>query len=431
MTGRMSITREALIPDEVRVARYRRAPELGPRILFFSGGSALRKLSRCLKLYTHNSVHLVTPFDSGGSSAALRDEFRMLSVGDLRNRLLSLADETVQGNPEIYALFSHRLPAGADRNALRGIVDAMAEGTHPLIAQVPEPLRSLVLTNLHSFWSSVSTGFDLSNASIGNLILVGGYLHNERDIHAVAFLFSKLVAVRGVVRPIVDANVGLTAVLESGAKVVGQHRLTKRGAERISSRVVDLQLCAAPGAAADSAPGAASDSAPGAASDSAPGAASDSAPGAAAEPVDVAATDDVCDLIRNAELIVFPIGSFYSSIVANLLPTGVGRAIAEASCPKIFVPNMGEDVEQLGMSLESCIEALAHYVRRDAGARTPIERILDLVLVDTTRGRYTLPIQLGPVEKLGVQLADVSLVRERGWPLIDGELLAQALVSLV
>jgi CofD-related protein of GAK system len=408
----MSITREALIPDEVRVARYRRAPELGPRILFFSGGSALRKLSRCLKLYTHNSVHLVTPFDSGGSSAALRDEFRMLSVGDLRNRLLSLADETVQGNPEIYALFSHRLPADADRNVLRGIVEEMAEGTHPLIDQVPEPLRSLVLTSLHSFWRSVSTGFDLSHASIGNLILVGGYLHNERDIHAVAFLFSKLVAVRGVVRPIVDANVGLTAALESGAKVIGQHRLTTRGSERITSRVVDLQLCAAPNPASGSAP--------------------DSAQAAAAvDPVDVAATDDVCDLIRNAELIVFPIGSFYSSIVANLLPAGVGRAIAEASCPKVFVPNMGEDVEQLGMSLESCIEALAHYVRRDAGARTPIERILDLVLVDTTRGRYTLPIQLGPVEKLGVQLADVGLVRERGWPLIDGELLAQALVSLV
>jgi len=150
MAGRVSITREARIPDEMRLARYRRAPELGPRILFFSGGSALRKLSRCLKLYTHNSVHLVTPFDSGGSSAALRDEFHMLSVGDLRNRLLSLADETVQGNPEIYALFSHRLPAEADPNVLRATVESLADGTHPLIAQVPEPLRSLVLTSLHS-----------------------------------------------------------------------------------------------------------------------------------------------------------------------------------------------------------------------------------------------------------------------------------------
>ena len=42
-------------------------PALGPRLVFFTGGTALRGLSRSLTRYTHNSVHLVTPFDSGGS----------------------------------------------------------------------------------------------------------------------------------------------------------------------------------------------------------------------------------------------------------------------------------------------------------------------------------------------------------------------------
>jgi hypothetical protein len=35
-------------------------PDLGPRILFFSGGSALRRLSEKLVDYTHNSIHLIT-----------------------------------------------------------------------------------------------------------------------------------------------------------------------------------------------------------------------------------------------------------------------------------------------------------------------------------------------------------------------------------
>ena len=48
-------------------------PALGPRLVFFTGGTALKGLSRSLTRYTHNSVHLVTPFDSGGSSAALRE----------------------------------------------------------------------------------------------------------------------------------------------------------------------------------------------------------------------------------------------------------------------------------------------------------------------------------------------------------------------
>ena len=44
MSVRLSLRRAARIPDELRVARCRRAPETGPRILFFSGGSALREL---------------------------------------------------------------------------------------------------------------------------------------------------------------------------------------------------------------------------------------------------------------------------------------------------------------------------------------------------------------------------------------------------
>ena len=66
------ISRSARLPDPLRIARCRRAPELGPRVLFFSGGTALRDTSRKLVGYTHNSIHLITPFDSGGSSAHLR-----------------------------------------------------------------------------------------------------------------------------------------------------------------------------------------------------------------------------------------------------------------------------------------------------------------------------------------------------------------------
>ena len=96
------ITRPVVIPDLLRTSRYQRAPELGPRILFFSGGTALNDLSRVLKRYTHNSIHLVTPYDSGGSSAKLRNAFDMPAVGDLRSRLMALADGTLAGHPGIY-----------------------------------------------------------------------------------------------------------------------------------------------------------------------------------------------------------------------------------------------------------------------------------------------------------------------------------------
>ncbi|MCP4471371.1 MAG: hypothetical protein GY815_11925 [Gammaproteobacteria bacterium] len=55
------VTRLARIPDPVRVDRYRRAPELGPQILFFSGGTAINTLSRLLNFVLIDSKNGVYP----------------------------------------------------------------------------------------------------------------------------------------------------------------------------------------------------------------------------------------------------------------------------------------------------------------------------------------------------------------------------------
>ena len=48
----ITLTRQVLLPDDLRVARAESAPHLGPRILFFSGGSALNGIARRLKRYS-------------------------------------------------------------------------------------------------------------------------------------------------------------------------------------------------------------------------------------------------------------------------------------------------------------------------------------------------------------------------------------------
>ena len=122
------VTRNVSLPDRLRLSRFQKAPELGPSILFFSGGSALRETSRVLKSYSHNTIHLVTPFDSGGSSAKLRQAFAMPAIGDLRSRLMTLADETITGHPEVYRLFTYRLPPDAASDQLRKQLAALVSG---------------------------------------------------------------------------------------------------------------------------------------------------------------------------------------------------------------------------------------------------------------------------------------------------------------
>lgn len=391
------ISRTITLPDPLRVARCARAPELGPKILFFSGGSALKKTSRLLKAYTHHSIHIITPFDSGGSSAQLREAFGMFAVGDVRNRLLALADESALGNPEIYQLFSYRFPRDIEPEAAVRRLHAMGRGEDPLVEAVHAPLRQLVRTYLRTFVEHMPAGFDLRVASIGNLILAGGYLSYGRDIDSVLFLFSKLVEVRGHVRPVVDADLHLAAELMSGAVVVGQHRLTGKQDAPLSEPVRELRLV-------------------------------DDLD--AARPAVVAADCEVLDLIGEADLICFPMGSFYSSVLANLLPTGVGRAIAAAECPKVYIPNTASDPEQIGLTAAREVELLARYVRRDAGDATPLDRVVDLMLVDTASGAYQRDLDLAAARDAGVVVLDLPLVTPSQHPRIDARKLVPVLVSL-
>jgi len=187
----ITISRAITIPDLRKIALFEKAPELGPEILFFSGGSALAGLSRALIDYTYNSIHIVTPFDSGGSSAELRKAFDMLAVGDLRNRLMALADQSVQGNPAVYKLFSHRLPRGMEEQELIDLLDSMIDGFHPLVSSITDPMRKIIRNHLGYFRQEAPDGFDLRGASVGNLILTGGYINNDRHIDPVIFLFSE------------------------------------------------------------------------------------------------------------------------------------------------------------------------------------------------------------------------------------------------
>lgn len=386
------------MPDPLRLARYRKAPELGPRLLFFSGGTALKKLSRRLIEYTHNSIHLVTPFDSGGSSAALREAFRMLAVGDIRNRLMALADLSVQGNPDIYRLFSFRLPAGASREEQGQELLRMARGEHPLVAAVPDPMRKIIRNHLKFFLERMPGDFDLANASIGNLILVGGWINNNSHIDPVIFLFSKLVEARGVVRPVVNKDLTLVGEEEDGTLLVGQHTFARKEAAGSARPISKVYLARNR---------------------------------EWLEPVDVEIRKKVSDLILQAELICYPMGSLYSSVIANLLPRGVGRAVLENDCPKVYIPNTGFDPEQRGIPPARCAETILHYLKRDLGERAPNDRLLNFVVLDSKPSSYAMPVDREAMEALGACVIQADLVTEESDPHLDEGRLLDILLSLV
>jgi CofD-related protein of GAK system len=395
--SKIRVTRTVNIPDPLKISRYHKAPELGPRILFFSGGTALNGLSRTLKDYTHNSTHLVTPFDSGGSSAKLRKAFAMPSIGDLRSRLMALADESVTGHPEIYDLFNYRFPGNGRKADLRKALVSLARGKHPLVAEISNPMRSLICNQLGYFLNAVPDSFDLRGASVGNLILTGGYLNNHQHLDPIIFLFSKLVNVQGTVRAVVNGDLHLGADLEDGTRILGQHRLTGKETAPIKSPIRKMFL---------------------------------SAKVDTFEPARIELRKKNRKLIERADLICYPPGSFYTSLMANFLPGGVGSAIAVNGGPKVYIPNLGEDPEQLGMSLDDAVRALVGRLHADVPADTAADRLLNFVLMDSRAGRYPGGLSKRLMKQLGVEVIDTRLTRKAGASRYDDELLVSALLSL-
>ncbi|WP_316897764.1 GAK system CofD-like protein [Pseudodesulfovibrio indicus] len=392
---RIRVTRDVTIPDPRKLERFRRAPELGPSVLFFSGGTALRDTSRALIRFTHNSIHLITPFDSGGSSAIIRRAFGMPAVGDIRNRLMALADQSVQGNPEIYDLFTHRLPKDGEPEALRAELDAMAGGNHPLVRRIPDPMRKIIRNHFYEFLDRMPADFNLAGASIGNLVLTAGYLSNRRQLDPVIFLFSKLVQVCGVVRPTINKDLHLAVRLADGRTVVGQHLITGKEARPLDSPIKDIWLTGS----LDS-----------------------------EKPATASIRSKVKGWIGKADLICYPPGSFYSSIMANLLMNGVGAAVAANACPKVFVPSTGLDPEAPGLSVAERAERLCAQLRR-TGAPSDSD-VLGYVLVDARHGRYEGGIGRKRLAENGFTVIDAPLVGETGGPHIDGLRLSEFLLSL-
>ena len=393
----ISLTRNITIPDRIRLARFQKSPELGPRILFFSGGTALRDLSRTLINATHNSIHIITPFDSGGSSAELRRVFNMPAVGDIRNRLMALADQTVKGHPEIYALFSHRLPHRADQATLKEEFQSLVRGQHPNVANVPDPMRKIIKHHLDFFARNMPEDFDLRGASLGNLVLTAGYLENDRHLDPVIFIYSKLVEVRGTVRPVVNVDAHLAAELADGQRVVGQHLLTGKGSPALKSAIKGMTLVRSLQEPA---------------------------------PMPVAIRDKVKAQIQSADLICYPMGSFYTSLLANLLPEGVARAVAETSCPKIYIPNTFEDPECMGLDLQMQVDRLLVQLLGRGYAPEDCSRVLNFILVDQDAQRYPGGVPADFLKERGIDILQTRLVTEGGAERIDPRLLADILLSL-
>src|SRR5215471_12378425 len=269
-------TAETAAPDATR--------ECGFRVVAIGGGTGLSTLLKGLKRFVLSPTELttalpgsplirdlcavVTVSDDGGSSGRLRKEFNMLPPGDIRNCIVALSEDEAL----LSKLFRHRFDKGS---GLEG----------------------------HSF---------------GNLFLAA-LTSLTSDFSEAVRLSSEILLTRGHIYPATTSNIELEALMEDGARVRGETKITAS-----KGRIRELFLI----------------------------------------PSNVSPMPQTLEAVANADLITIGPGSLFTSLIPNLLVRGISRAIVESQATKIYVCNlMTQANESLDLSAADHIRALNRHAQ--------------------------------------------------------------------
>ena len=343
------------------------------RIVCLTGGTGFRFVARALAARYPNptTVHVIGTADSGRSTRQLRMFFDMPAIGDLRSRCIDLADRRSPGFREITDLLAYRLPIKADKPALEIELASIIDGSHKLTKAAlvgNRKFAKIILANLKRFDSARKTiertkgPFDLREGSIGNFFLTGAYL-DCGDISAAIFLYEKLAGVRGQVLPASEDIMHLAMETADGQVVVGQHNITKNELTSTSQRLFFLER-----------------------------------EDPRAKEIQPKLSAEAAEAIGSANMIVFSMGSFYTSILSSLHLMGMAEAVRKSHALKVFIPNTIEDPEIRGLTTVEMVKRLVTtLVTQDAGrVGANISDYLQVIIT----GNYSETLNLKAGQKL-------------------------------
>lgn len=215
-------------------------------------------------------------------------------------------------------------------------------------------------------------GGRLDGHSFGNLFLTA-MTHLTGDFAQAVKLSSEVLAVAGRIYPSTDANVVLEATLANGRKVTGETRISRSTApiERITLKP------------------------------------------AKAKPL-----PETLQAIAEADLITLGPGSLFTSVIPNLLVTGIPQAIADSPALKAcFVNLMTQPGETTNFRASDHVAALLRHCGRVRG------RLIDVCVVNTRpfsrralegyRARDAQPVEadMDTLKKMGMRVLATDLLR--------------------
>jgi uncharacterized cofD-like protein len=212
----------------------------------------------------------------------------------------------------------------------------------------------------------------LDGHSFGNLFLAA-LTGVTGDFAEAVRLSSEILATRGHIYPATTSDVELEAIMDDGSRVRGETSITNS-----KKRIARLKLL----------------------------------------PPNAEPLPETLDAIRHADLITLGPGSLFTSLIPNILVSGIAQAIADSSAVKAYVCNlMTQANESLGLTAADHIRAIYAHAGR---------RIFQFALVnqrqapEEMRGKYALEastqivVDEEEIRAMGVQPVFGDYLQEEG-----------------
>jgi uncharacterized cofD-like protein len=217
-----------------------------------------------------------------------------------------------------------------------------------------------------------ASGRGLKGHSFGNLFLTAMHQITGDFAHAVK-LSSEILAIRGRIFPATSENITLEAILGDGSMVRGETKISK---SKIPIDEVRLR------------------------------------------PEGCAPLPETLEAIKKADLITLGPGSLYTSVIPNLLVSGISEAIDRSRAMKVYFVNlMWQPGETINFSASQHVKAIHTHSQR---------KLLDCIVVNTApirpelRKRYARA-HVRPVEndfenlrRLGLKIVTADLLCDSG-----------------
>jgi uncharacterized cofD-like protein len=231
------------------------------------------------------------------------------------------------------------------------------------------------------------SGRGLRGHSFGNLFLTA-LTHVTGDFAEAVKVSGEVLAIRGRIFPATIENVSLEAVMSDGKIVTGETRIVKSG-----KKIRRLRLY----------------------------------------PRHVHPLPEVLVAIARADLILIGPGSLYTSVLPNLLVSGVAEAIEASSATRVYIANlMTQPGETDGYSLADHVRAIYKHTRRKlfdwvVASNQPVS--LEVGRRYSARGAEPVRVDIRKLHHTGVRCLLGHLLEEHGVIRHDSVRLSRLLVE--